>query len=425
MSGWGYKKWLIFGFSAVLVAGSVQGSGLAVGSTLSLSLSSDQFRRACLQTTSVGREQLEIVETSEVEADGDYLKSLNQFAIQLGNMSNLAGLFQSVHPAAVMRDEATECEQRLATLLTDIGMSESIAHRVEQIDVSKLDSATQRYVTKLRQDSRRAGVNKSPVIRAEIKRLSDEIVVIGQTFNRNIREDVREIRLQSIEQLAGLPEDYVQSHRPKANGEIVITTNYPDLIPYLRYAEHDSSRKALYITARNRGYPANETVLKSLLVKRHQLATLLGYRDYASYATEVLMTQTPEHVASFLDQLSLLGKPAADRDYQRLLKRLRQIEPKATAVQAWQSGYLSELIKTESYQVDSKQLRQFFSYARVKQGLFELLEELFSIEIRPWKTDVWHESVEAWEIVEQGQVIARFFLDMHPREAKYKPFHIP
>src|SRR5690606_4014640 len=40
-------------------------------------------------------------------------------------------------------------------------------------------------------------------------------------------------------------------------------------------------------------------------------------------------------------------------------------------------------------------------------------------EIRPWATEVWHEDVEAFEMVEDGAVIGRFFLDMHPREGKF------
>ncbi len=385
-----------------------------------LPLSGHEFSARCDQAVRQGKALFAAAETRKAVTDLAYLNDLNLLALQLDNMDNLAGLFQAVHPKRAVRDVATACEQEVAALLTDVSMSRAIADRVKQIDTSKLDSATQRYVNKLLQDFRRAGVDKSPVVRAEIKRLNDEIVGIGQTFSRNIREDVRQIRLPSAKQLAGLPEDYIQSHSSEANGEIVITTNYPDLIPYLRYAHHDESRKVLYVAARNRGYPANETVLKSLLVKRHQLATLLGYRDYAEYVTEVLMTKTPTRVATFIDQLSTLGKSVADRDYQRLLQRLHQIDPKASDVKAWQSGYLSELIKTESYQVDSKQLRQYFSYARVKRGLFDLVEQMFSVQIRAWNTAVWHESVEGWEIVDQGRVIARFFLDMHPRESKYK-----
>ena len=35
-------------------------------------------------------------------------------------------------------------------------------------------------------------------------------------------------------------------------------------------------------------------------------------------------------------------------------------------------------------------------------------------------TAVWHDSVEAFEITDGGRTIGRFFLDMHPRNDKYK-----
>src|SRR5207253_1314804 len=46
---------------------------------------------------------------------------------------------------------------------------------------------------------------------------------------------------------------------------------------------------------------------------------------------------------------------------------------------------------------------------------------MFGIEYRKASdAPVWHADVTAWEIVEQGQVIGRFFLDLFPREGKYK-----
>src|SRR5690606_8237360 len=54
------------------------------------------------------------------------------------------------------------------------------------------------------------------------------------------------------------------------------------------------------------------------------------------------------------------------------------------------------------------------------QGIFKLTEDMFQVSIRPWNTGVWHDSVNAYEIVDKDKVIGRFFLDMHPRDGKYK-----
>jgi thimet oligopeptidase len=65
-------------------------------------------------------------------------------------------------------------------------------------------------------------------------------------------------------------------------------------------------------------------------------------------------------------------------------------------------------------------VRQYFSYARVKVGVFQLVEDLFGVRITPWQTEVWHPSVEAYEIHENGKLLGQFYLDMHPRPGKYQ-----
>ena len=66
-------------------------------------------------------------------------------------------------------------------------------------------------------------------------------------------------------------------------------------------------------------------------------------------------------------------------------------------------------------------MRPYFELSRVQRGLFDLSSRLFGIEYRPLAgAPLWHEDVTAWEVVEGGKLLGRFFLDLHPREGKYK-----
>jgi thimet oligopeptidase len=188
----------------------------------------------------------------------------------------------------------------------------------------------------------------------------------------------------------------------------------------MQYAHSDRHRQQLYKQSRNRGYPQNEGVLKQLLKKRNELANALGYENFAAYVTEDKMIRNPESAQAFIDKINQIATPRARQDYATLLTRLRKLEPQAKAVADWQKSYVLELVKQERYQLDSRELRQYFSYPKVRDGIFLLSERLFNIKIRPWKTTAWHESVESYEILDHGAVIGRFYLDMHPREGKYK-----
>jgi thimet oligopeptidase len=66
-------------------------------------------------------------------------------------------------------------------------------------------------------------------------------------------------------------------------------------------------------------------------------------------------------------------------------------------------------------------VRPYFELGRVMDGIFETTARMFGIEYRRLPdAPVWHSDVSAWEVVEQGRTLGRFFLDLFPREGKYK-----
>jgi thimet oligopeptidase len=173
----------------------------------------------------------------------------------------------------------------LTKLDTDMSLSRPLFDAVGQIDATDADDATKHSLQKLLLSFRLSGVDKEPAVRERIRELNDEIATIGQEFDRNIREDVRYLELDSVEDLAGLPEDYIAAHEPNDDGKIVISTQYPDVFPFFEYAEKDELRKEMLLLFSNRAYPQNEEVLKNLVVARHELAQLAGFRNYAELIT--------------------------------------------------------------------------------------------------------------------------------------------
>lgn len=391
-----------------------------------LSQTAKTLTESCQAAEANARQQLADFETDKATAITDkqaieaYLQRINGFHIGLDNAYNQAALFQALHPSKAMRENAEACVQALVKINTEFEQSQAVFNQLSQISVPKNQPATQRFVDKLLRSFRRAGVGLEEKQRNAVKQLNNDIVQLGQTFSKNIREDVRSIQLTSVDELAGLPEDFINQHPADKNGQITVTTDYPDLIPFFKYAENDQRRAELYKKTRNRGWPQNEQVLIDLLNKRYQLARLLGYDNYAEYVTEEMMTKSPQTVDHFLGRLSELTAKAAERDSAILLAKLKTIDPDADKIRPWQNSYLNELVRKEKYDIDSRELRQYFNYPKVKDGIFKLVESLFGIEIKPWSATTWHDSVESYGIWDNGQLIARFHLDMHPRDDKYK-----
>lgn len=348
------------------------------------------------------------------------LNEINDLDIILDKQMNLSGLYANVHPNAEMRSTAEFCEQNLVSLISEISLSRPLYNRIAAIDVSSMDVEDRRFVEHMLRDYKRSGVDKDEATRERIKALNEEINLIGQQFDKNVREGARQFVLDSVKDLKGLPQDYIDAHKPDAQGKIVLTTAYPDYVPFMQFSENDDLRKQFYILFRQQAYPENKAVLQQLLNKRYEFARLLGYKNYSEYITEDKMIRTPANAQHFIDRVSALATPKAEAEYKELLARLQKIDSTATRVADWQKSYLEHLVKKEKYEVNSQEVRQYFQYQNVRQGIFDLMETMFGINIRPWKTSVWHDSVTAYEIVENGKVVGRFYLDMHPRDGKYK-----
>lgn len=323
-----------------------------------------------------------------------------------------------VHPDTDVRESGMTCYQRLTEIPVKASLSRPIYDAAGQIDVSEEDVPTRRFMEELLRDFKLSGVDKDEETRKEIATLIDEMIEVGQAFDKVLRDDVRYAYVDSAEGLAGLPEDYIASHPAGEDGRIAISTRYPDYFPVMKYAENDDLRRDLRVAALQRGYPANVANLANLLEKRQELATILGFENHAELSMIDYMIGNPERAQTFIDDVSAAARPAGEAELSMLLARARQIDPEAEKVNPWQISYLSEKVRQELFDFSSADAREYFPYQMIKSGIFDLTQEMFQVEFRKWEAPVWHESVEAYEVLEGGKVIGQFYLDMHPRKGK-------
>ncbi len=345
----------------------------------------------------------------------------NDFQVMVNDGGNGAGLMERVHPDADVRQAAADCERRFADLETRARLSRPLYEAILSLDLSGVDAKTGRFVELSLRNFRLAGVHTDGVTRARIRALSDEINALEQAYARNITNDVRGIMVDSRQDLAGMPADWIDARAEGEDGAFRVTTDYPDYLPFMRYSQRDDLRRALFIQFNTRGYPANREVLTRLLSSRNEIARLQGFENWADRAAADKMIGDSDRAREFIDKALAIVRPRAEADYAQLLEWLRQDDPGAERVAAWQVPYLTDRLRGDRFGVSGEELRQYFEYSRVRDGIFQLTTDLFGIDIRERQgADVWHGSVEAYEFVEDGRVLGRFYLDMHPREGKYK-----
>ena len=133
------------------------------------------------------------------------------------------------------------------------------------------------------------------------------------------------------------------------------------------------------------------------------------------------MVTSARDVRAFLDRVVDLVRPRALAEYEELLEEKRALDPGATTVEEGDRLYLTERVKARRHGFDSQEARPYFAYARVMEGVLGTSAALYGVEFRR-REDVplWHPAVRCYDVLDGGEVVARFYLDMHPRDNKFK-----
>jgi thimet oligopeptidase len=347
------------------------------------------------------------------------LDAYDEAVAALDSAEGIAATLRNVHPDERVRTAATAAETDIAAARTGFALDPALYAVLAGLDLADADPATRHWHARTLREFRHAGVDRDEATRERVRDLRDELQTLGQEFQRIIAADRREVRVP-VGALDGLPEDYRRAHPAGGDGLVAVSTDYPDLQPFLAYSRDAAAREALWRAFRGRGNPANAPVLARLLTLRHELATLLGYPNWAQYATEDKMTGGEAVAADFVAKVSAAAMDRSTREYAGLLERKRAEEPAASAVDPWDAAYLEERLKAERYAVDSREVRPYFEFDRVVAGMFDVFERLFGVRMRPLSdVAVWHPEVAAYEVLDGGAVLGRVFLDLHPRADKF------
>lgn len=242
------------------------------------------------------------------------------------------------------------------------------------------------------------------------------------------------------EPLAGLPESAIaqaqQAGQLQTNdqgeplGGYVITLDFPSYLAVMMHAKDGALREEVYRAYTTRasrlGVKAdgssavewdNAPLIAETLALRHEQAQLLGFKHYAERSLASKMAHSPTQVLSFLTELLDKSKPFAKQDIKELQDFATRLG--AAQLQAWDLVYYSEKLRQEKYAISQEILRPYFPAGKVIAGLFLVVKRLFGIDVTQIESfDTWHKDVQFYHIHKNGELIAKFYLDIYARENK-------
>jgi len=185
-------------------------------------------------------------------------------------------LIKDTNPDAAIRAAAEDCVQRTSQVVTRFQMSRPVYERLQAVERAGVAPELRYTLARQLDNFRRAGVDKDEATRKRIEALQNAITQTGIEFDRNINSD-RSVVKAKPEELAGLPKDYLDRHKPGPDGLVEIRMTGAEITPVMQYADSAALRKRVQTAWLNRAFPANDAVLKRLFAQRAELASLLGY----------------------------------------------------------------------------------------------------------------------------------------------------
>ena len=332
-----------------------------------------------------------------------------------------AGVLNSVAADKAVRDQAQAEAQRVAMAGSALSLNRALYEALAAIDLEGASPATRHFVQRTLLGYRLAGVDKDQVTRDRLQALHEKATGLSLQFSRNIQEGGKTIGA-TVAELDGLPADYIARHRPDAEGRVTISTDPPEMQPVMTFASSAALRERMFLAYNTRAYPANKDILLSLLATRQEIAGILGFRSWADLATADQMMGSAANVRVFLAKQDEASREGARREHELVLEFVRQRQPVLKAIDITSRGFWYEQFRRSAYDFDSQSVRPYFPYAQVEAGVLETAARLFKIEFRRSTASAWHPAVSVFDVLDGGETVGRFYLDMHPREGKDKWF---
>lgn len=347
----------------------------------------------------------------------------------LDRSTSLTVFLRNVSTDAKVRADAGAAEEFLGDYYVELGKREDLYKAVKEYADTKpdLQGEQKRLLEFTLRDYRRAGMDLPKDKRDQAAALEKDLNKIGLEFDENIAVDTLQLPLTEQE-LAGVPED-ARSGWVKLAGSYLVPMTGPNYSVIVDFASNPATRqKARWIWLR-RGGEKNVELLAQLLVKRDQLAHLLGYKNTVDYEIETRMAKNSETVAKFYADLKpiLAKKAALDKAEFTQAKRDDLHDPKAE-LDPWDYSYYKRELLEKKYAIDSEKIQEYFSVPNVLKGLFDVTGTLFGVTYTD-VTDqavklglpVWHPDVKLFEVKDKasGKLLGRCYMDLYPRPGKY------
>ncbi len=383
----------------------------------------------------------------------EFVVPLESATEQLGRAWGMVGHLNAVADSPELREAYNANLPRMTQFWTALGQNRQLFEKyralADSADGQSMDAVRKKILANALRDFRLGGAELVSPASEQFASIQERQAELSQKFSENVLDSTNayELLIDDESQLKGLPDDAKSAARQSAQAKdkagFLFSLQMPSYLPMMQYCENRSLRETLYrayvtrasadaaasasaaapTNAAASGDPDerrkldNSGLISEILKLRHDEALLLGYRNFAEVSLVSKMAETPDEVTHFLLDLAKRAKPYAEHDLRELREFARE-QLGLADLTSWDTTFASERLKEARYAFSENEVKQYFPLPKVLNGLFDMVQRLFGVEIKADQTSTWHPDVQFFRLQRAEQTIGHFYLDLYARASK-------
>lgn len=344
-------------------------------------------------------------------------------------------------------EELNKVKEEAETLLVEFqlktGQSEVVFRALQEIiddwkrGQTVLSQAQVRALEWRLSDARSAGVGLSAQERKQFNELQKRLKVLSSQFDANVLASTGSFffKTDDVTVVDGIPRAILEmalvpGGSDPAKGPWKFGFDEPTRMAILEYGRSRELRRWV-VETRTRiaadGPHSNQAIILEIVQLKAKCAQMLGFSDYAHQSLSTKAASSPAEVTSFSE--SLLGR--SRQKCIEELDELRALAPKygieSSDLALHDVAFLFERQREQKFQFSSEEMRPYFPFPRVLEGLRKLCERYFGFTFQEGQTSerfpTWHKDVVLLHVSDlaSGEKLASIYVDPYARTGLKRP----
>lgn len=333
---------------------------------------------------------------------------------------NRAGADTNPEIQAIEREVSPRLSQLHAQKMANAQMFARLDELMASADT--LDAEQARVLELMHRMYVKGGARLDDEGKARMERIMVRLSELGTQFGQNVLKDEAAWSMTlTNEDLGGLPASLIETARAEAErrGEsgYVITLARSLVEPFLTFSDRRDLRERAFLAWTNRGEADNWPLVAEIIRLRAERASLLGFKDFATFKLHDQMATSPDRVH---DLLTAVWSPARARalEEQDALAVLATRDGINGPLAPWDWRYYAEKQRNNLHDLDEAEIEPYLVLDNIIAAAFDVAGRLFSLTFKEVDIALPHPEARAWEVRRGGELIGLFVGDYFARPSK-------